>query len=175
MDVQPGETLQTAVVTSSRRGAAALGFTLIELCAAMSIFGILSVIAIAPMHRWMAGTRQGSTTSAVEALLRETQQRAVTEGRSLCVAFDLTAQTYSVLRGACGTAGQVKIDGPMRPDPGVRLASAAFAAPGGGTTAGVTFYARGTATPGQAVISRTGSTRVDTLVVEGLTGRVDHG
>jgi prepilin-type N-terminal cleavage/methylation domain-containing protein len=148
------------------------GFTLIELCVAMLIFSVMAALAVYPLRTWMAGERQGSTTSAVEAALREAQQRAITEGRSMCVSFNLGTQTYTFLRGACGTAGQVTLDGPVKPDTGVRFTAATFAAPAGGTTTGVTFYPRGTASPGTVQISRSGSTRVDTLTVEGLTGRV---
>lgn len=150
------------------------GFTLVEMCWAMAIFFILAAIAVGPMTRWVAGERQGSTSSALTALLRETQQRAVTEGRAMCVDFDITAQTYAVLRGTCGTVGAVTLQGPIRPDTGVRVDSAVFST-GGSTADGVTFYPRGTATPGSLTVTRTGSTRVDTLTVEGLTGRVSRG
>lgn len=165
--------MRTAAPPHLDRGAPA-GFTLVEMCWAMAIFFILAAIAITPMTRWMAGERQGSTSSSLAALLRETQQRAVTEGRAICVDFDLTAQTYAVLRGTCGSVGAVTLQGPMRPDDGVRVDSAAFST-GGSTADGVTFFPRGTATPGALTIVRAGSDRVDTLVVEGLTGRVSHG
>ena len=150
------------------------GFTLVEMCWTMAIFFILAAIAVTPMRGWVAGERQGSTTSALAALLRETQQRAMTEGRAICVDFDLSAQTYAVLRGTCGTVGAVTLQGPMRPDEGVRVDSASFTA-GGSPTDGITFYPRGTATPGSLTVVRTGSGRVDTLLVEGLTGRVSRG
>lgn len=167
--------MSAAVLPNEAGPRSAAGFTLLELCTAMAIFGVLAGIAITPMHRWMAGERQGSTTAAIEALFRETQQRAVTEGRSMCVSFDVVAQTYSMLRGACGSVGPVRLVGPVGPDSGVRLDTASFAAPGGGTVAGATFYPRGTATPGQVRITRAGADRVDTLLVEGLTGRVSRG
>lgn len=165
--------MRTAAPLHVDRGADP-GFTLIELCWAMAIFSIVAAIAVVPMTRWIAGERQGSTTSALAALLRETQQRAVTEGRAICVDFDLTAQTYTVLRGTCGAAGAVTLQGPIRPDTGVRVNSAVFSL-GGSTADGVTFYPRGTATPGALTVVRTGSARVDTLTVEGLTGRVSRG
>ncbi|HVE28145.1 MAG TPA: GspH/FimT family protein [Sporichthya sp.] len=159
--------MRTVAVRSPRSGLPAAGFTLIEICWTMAIFFILCAIAVTPMTRWIGGERQGSTTAALEALLRETQQRSVTEGRSMCVSFNLAAQTYSVLRGTCASAPTVVLQGPIRPDTGVRLESASPAI-------GVTFYPRGTATPGVVTISRKGSARVDTLTVEGLTGRVSR-
>ncbi|WP_019874594.1 GspH/FimT family pseudopilin [Sporichthya polymorpha] len=149
----------------------AAGFTLVELCSSLMIFGILSAIGVTTLHSWTAGSRHTATTSALEALLRQTQQRAVTEGRTLCIDFDLAAQSWSVLRGSCTGTGQVLIDGPIRVEDGVRIASATFAA-GASTIDGITFYPRGTATPGSITITREGSDRVDTLTVEGLTGRV---
>ncbi|GAA0635554.1 hypothetical protein GCM10009547_44630 [Sporichthya brevicatena] len=149
----------------------AAGFTLVELCSSLMIFGILAGVGVTALHSWTAGSRQTATTSALEALLRQTQQRAVTEGRTLCIDFDLATQNWSVLRGPCTGTGQVLIDGPMRVEDGVRITAASFAT-GAATLDGVTFYPRGTATPGSITITREGSDRVDTLTVEGLTGRV---
>jgi prepilin-type N-terminal cleavage/methylation domain-containing protein len=166
--------MQKVAARNPRRGRSAAGFTLVEVCFTLAVFGTLAGIAVGSLHRWTAGTRQTSTTSALEALLRETQQRSVTEGRSMCVNFDLSGQSWSVLRGVCGTAGQVRLQGPIRPDNGVRIATAAFTT-GPSTLSGVTFYPRGTAAPGTLTITRSGSNRVDTLQVEGLTGRVSRG
>ena len=152
----------------------AAGFTLVELAWTTTIFGIVAAIGVVSLHGWVAGSRHTATTSSLEALFRQTQQRAVTEGRTLCIDFDLTAQSWSVLRGACGTAGQVTLQGPLRPEDGTRINSVSFAA-GGSTVDAVTFYPRGTATPGTLTITRTGANRVDTLAIEGLTGRVSRG
>jgi len=165
--------MQSVAARKTGRAGAA-GFTLIEVCWAMAIFGVVAGIAVTSLHRWMGGAQQTATTSSLEALLRETQQRAVTEGRSICVDFDLTAQSWTVLRGVCGTAGQVALQGPIRPEGAARVASAAFVT-GASTLDGVTFYARGTATPGTLTVTRSGSDRIDTLHVEGLTGRVSRG
>ncbi|MGQ0626166.1 MAG: GspH/FimT family pseudopilin [Sporichthyaceae bacterium] len=150
-----------------------LGITLIEVCWAMAIAGILAATALTSMNGWVAASNHTSTTAGLEALLRETQQRAVTEGRTLCVAFDLTAQHYDVYRGECGGASLTHLRGPMRPDGGATISSASFTN-SAGSTAGVTFYPRGTASPGAATIVRGGSDRVDTLLVDGLTGRVSR-
>ena len=69
---------------------------------------------------------------------------------------------------------KVKVQGPL-PTNGelVRIQSPTFT----GTTAttGVTFFARGTATPGSVRVVRSGSSKVYTVSVEGLTGRVALG
>lgn len=166
--------MQNVVARTPRRGSSAAGFTLVELCFTLMIFGIVAGTAVASLHRWITGSQQTATTSSLEALLRETQQRAVTEGRSLCVDFNVAAQSWSQYRGACGTAGQVRLQGPIRPEGGTRLASASFTT-GPSTLTGVTFYSRGTAAPGTVILTRPGSSRVDTLTVEGLTGRVSRG
>jgi prepilin-type N-terminal cleavage/methylation domain-containing protein len=169
------------IVEESDRGAgfdpaeSSDGFTLIEVCWTLAIFAVVAGIGTVSMTRWAAAERQGATTSEIEALLREAQQRSITEGRTLCLRFDLAAQTYSVMRGACTGVDEVRIEGPMRLESGVSLATAAFAASGGGLTTGVTFYPRGTATPGTLTIARKDSDRIDTLVVDGLTGRVSRG
>jgi prepilin-type N-terminal cleavage/methylation domain-containing protein len=173
-DARGSKAMENVAERIPARGGSAPGFTLIELCAAMSIFGILAAISVNSLHGWMAASRQTATTSSLEALLRETQQRAVTEGRTLCVDFDLGTQTWAVLRGTCGTSGQVSLQGPLRPESGVRVTSAAFAT-GATTLDGVTFFPRGTAAPGSLTVTRSGSSRTDTLRVDGLTGRVSRG
>ena len=166
--------METVAVRTPGRGVSAAGFTLVELCWTMAIFAIVAATGVVSLHGWQAGSRQTATTSSLEALFREVQQRAVTEGRTLCVDFDLPAQSWSVLRGACGSSGQVLMQGPLRPESGTRVDSASFAA-GASTVDAATFYPRGTATPGTLTVTRTGSERVDTLVIEGLTGRVSRG
>jgi type II secretory pathway pseudopilin PulG len=166
--------MQNVAARNARRSRSAAGFSLVELCFTLMIFGIITGTAVTSFHRWITGAQHTATTSSLEALLRETQQRSVTEGRSLCVNFDVAAQNWSQYRGACGTAGQVRLQGPIRPEGGTRLASASFTT-GPSTLPGVTFYARGTASPGTVTLTRSGSDRVDTLRVEGLTGRVSRG
>jgi prepilin-type N-terminal cleavage/methylation domain-containing protein len=152
-------------------GARADGFTLVEMCFTMAVFGVLVAAGSTSMLHWTVVHRQKSTVAGLDALFRETQQRAVTEGRPMCVDFDLTAQTWAVYRGACADATRVRLFGPLRPDTDVRIQSASFD-DGGTARAGVTFLPRGTATPGTVKVTRTGSVVVDTLVVDGLTGRV---
>ncbi len=63
-----------------------------------------------------------------------------------------------------------EVGGPFKTDGAqVHVASPSFAGTPG---TGVTFFARGTATQGTVKVTRTGSSKVYTLAVEGLTGRV---
>ena len=146
------------------------GFTLIESLVTIVLMGILMAIAVAGYNKWAVASAQSGTARELQSLLRSTQQRAITEGTSMCVLFDATAGRYTVYRGACESSTKYQVNGPYATDdPTVRLASPSFT----GTTVpqGVTFYARGTATPGSVQVTRDGSSKVYTVSVEGLTGR----
>lgn len=155
------------------RPRAAEGFTLVEVCWAMAIFGILAAISVGGLRSWTQAREHSGTAVAVQSLLREAQQRAVTEGRPTCVNFDVAAQEYALYRGACDDPARALLQA-RRPDSGhVRLAAPAFVGPSG-STSGVTFKPRGTAWPGSVQINRNGAGKVYTVTVEGLTGRVSR-
>lgn len=149
------------------------GFTLVEICWAMAIFGILAVVSVAGLRSWTQAREHSGTAAAVQSLLREAQQRAVTEGRPTCVDFDVATQVFTLYRGSCDDAGRILLQS-RRPDSArVQLASPTFTGPSGLTTA-VTFKPRGTAWPGSVQVTRTGAGKVYTVTVEGLTGRVSR-
>lgn len=148
------------------------GFTLIEVMWTLAIFGILAGISVGSLQKWTKAHEHSGTATGIQSVLREAQQRAVTEGRATCVNFDVTAQTYAMYRGACNDVARVLLQGPLRTDAShVRLASPSFVGVSGPTT-GVTFKPRGTAWPGSVQVTRTGSSKAYTVSVEGLTGRV---
>lgn len=147
------------------------GFTLVELMFTVLIFGIISAIAVTGLRSWTRAHQQNGTAAGVQSVLREAQQRAVTEGRATCVNFDVAAQTYAMYRGACDDATRVLLQSLRTDATVVRLASPSFVGPSG-STSGVTFKPRGTAWPGTVQVTRTGSSKVWTVSVEGLTGRV---
>ena len=150
------------------------GFTLFEVMCAVLIFGILSAAAVTSLRGWSEAHDQSGTAAEIQAVMRETQQRAVTEGRNMCVDFSVGAQTYSVYRGACDSAARVILQGPIHPQGGKsRITSPSFNGPSGIST-GVTFAPRGTAWPGSVRILRSDSDRVWTVALEGLTGRVSR-
>lgn len=84
----------------SRAGRAA-GFSLVEICGATAVLGVVTAVALSMVPSWLDGARQTATTTSLVSTLRDTQQRAVTDGRSMCVDLDLSARTWSVVRGSC--------------------------------------------------------------------------
>jgi type II secretion system protein H len=148
------------------------GFTLIEVLVTISLLSVMMAIAVTGWSSWTKSSEHSGTASEVESTLRQTQQRAVTEGRAMCVKFDVGADTYAVYTGACGAAN-VQVLGPLTTAADdVHLASPSFTGQSGTTSTDVTFYARGSASPGTVKVTRTGESKVYTLQVEGLTGRV---
>jgi type II secretion system protein H len=148
------------------------GFTMIEVLVTTSLLGLMMAIAISGWSSWARSSAHSGTARELQSILRQTEERAVTEGRAMCVLFDSTANRYTVYRGVCGGSDLTRVLGPVATaSTEVRIASPVFTSMAG-TTTGVTFYARGTASPGTVRVTRSGSSKVYTLTVEGLTGRV---
>ena len=148
------------------------GFTLIEVLVVISLLGTMMTIAVSGWSSWAKASAHTGTAREMQTVMRQAHQRAVTEGRAICVWFDTTTNTYTLYRGSCEVSTKTKIAGPY--DTGasvVRLSSPSFTSPSG-ASAGVTFHARGTAWPGEVRVARDGSSKVFVLKVEGLTGRV---
>jgi type II secretion system protein H len=149
------------------------GFTLIEAVVTMALLGTMMAIAVGGWSSWARAKEQSGAAYELQSLLRQAQQRAVTEGRSMCVLFEPATDQYTVYRGTCDAADKVKVQGPLTSgSPSVHLTSPAFVSPSASDNAGVSFTARGTAWPGEVRITRTGSSKVYTVRVEGLTGHV---
>ncbi len=102
----------------NRRGGAAAGVSLVEVCGATAVVGAVTAIALTMVPSWLDDARQDAATTSLTSVLKVAQQRAVGEGRAMCVELDLPAQTWSVKRGQCDPARE-----------------------------GVTFFANGSATP----------------------------
>jgi Tfp pilus assembly protein FimT len=138
----------------------------------IALLGLMMTIGVGGWLSWARSSGHAGTAEELQSVLRQTQQRAVTEGRAACVLFDVPADAYTIYRGTCDDPGRQRLAGPVPTDASdVQIGSAAFASPTG-TSTGVTFYARGTAWPGEVRVTRTGSSKTYVLTVEGLTGRV---
>lgn len=148
------------------------GFTLIEVLVAIGLSGLMAALAVGGYSSWAGSSAHLGTAREVQTFMRQAQQQAVTEGRATCVWFDAASDTYTVYRGACEAPTKQKLTGPhATASDEVGLTGPAFVS-SAGTSAGVTFYARGTATHGVVGVTRSGSAKAYLLAVEGLTGRV---
>lgn len=147
------------------------GISIVEVLMTMVLLGIMAAIAITGFTSWSKASGQVGQARELQSVLRQAQQRAITEGRAICLQFNGT-QSFSVYRGACDNVAKVQVLGPYAANSAeIHFASPAFTATSG-TSTGVTFHARGTAWPGTVTVTRNGSSKVYTLTVEGLTGRV---
>jgi type II secretion system protein H len=149
------------------------GYTLIEVMVTLALLGVIMAIAVSGWSSWARASEQSGTARAIESAMRQAHQRAVTEGRAMCILFDDAADTYALYRGACDDAGKTLLRGPMdTQSEAVQIAAPGFTSGTGTPSTGVTFQARGTAWPGDVTVTRDSSSKVYTLEVEGLTGRV---
>ena len=154
------------------------GFTLIEVMMTIVLLSIMMTIAVGGYWRWARANEQSGTARTLQTVLRQSQQRAVTEGRSVCVEFDTAASTYTVYRAstptlpACSDPAKVNVRGPVTTaGKSVHLGTATFTSPDG-AVAKVSFTPHGSAWAGNVTVTRDGSSKVYVLTVEGLTGRV---
>ncbi|HEY9562259.1 MAG TPA: GspH/FimT family pseudopilin [Nocardioides sp.] len=148
------------------------GFTLVEVLITMVLMGVMMAVAVAGWNSWASAREQSGTAQEITSYLRQAQQRAVTEGRAMCVDFDLAKSEWSLYRGRCDGTDRTLLEGPIPTDSDkVDIASASFTSTASGQH-GVTFTARGTATPGTVRITRSGTDKAYVIHVEGLTGRV---
>lgn len=147
------------------------GYTLVEVLVVMSLMGIVMAIAVSGWSSWAQSRAHSGAASEIQGVMRQAQQRAITEGLASCVLFDTSADTYTVYRGRCTDTTKVKVSGPFSTS-GVSIVDPAFTSTAGTSTVGASFYGRGTGSPGSVEITREGSTKVYRVSVEGLTGRV---
>ncbi|GAB3781018.1 GspH/FimT family pseudopilin [Nocardioides ungokensis] len=149
------------------------GFTLIEIMVVVALVSLMSALGVGAYKSWALAHAQLGAATDLQTILRQTQVRAVTEGFAFCVKFDTTTQTYTVYRYACAPTGNVKVNGPIKlGDSRLQLTAVNFSAVAPASSSEVTFRASGSATPGGLNITRTGSSKIYTIDVEGLTGRV---
>ena len=159
------------------------GFTLIEVMAAMVIFGVLAAIAVGGIRSMRDANAEQSAHREVISSLRNAQERALSEAVTYCVDFGApTSTSWSVYRVSGAGTGTLpttfsctsgtKVDGPVRLPSQTALTNISFSQRNGADTAFVLFYPRGAASPGSLKVTRTGSDKTYRLVIDALTGRV---
>jgi prepilin-type N-terminal cleavage/methylation domain-containing protein len=150
----------------SARSRADSGFTLVELMVTMVIAGLLFMLAMWGWRAYAATQAQRGTAESLVVLMREAQQRAVTEGVAYGIKLSPVAGPWVLLKETnttCTTGTALNSEVPSRG--GVELDAVSFA------DDCVYFKPRGTATQGSVDVIRDGSSKVYTIEVEGLTGR----
>ena len=145
------------------------GFTLLEVMVTIAVMGLLLAFSVSGWSRYARAHEQSGTAQELRTTLRSVQQRAVTEGVSMCVSF--TTTSYTVWRRTCTSAD--KVLGPVQANGRAGLTTPVFtpltAAQAANT---VVFTPRGTASQGDVHITRPGSTKDYKVAVDGFTGRV---
>ncbi|VEN74157.1 hypothetical protein EPICR_30090 [Candidatus Desulfarcum epimagneticum] len=75
------------------------GFTLLELIAVIALIAIMAALAIPNYLAWLPGYRLDGAARSLRSDLRLTRMRAVSEGRTFTVTFDVAAGRYSIYAG----------------------------------------------------------------------------
>lgn len=158
------------------------GITLIELVVVMSILGTVLSMGTFGFTNWKNTAQQQGTGDELVSALRIASTRAISEGRTYCVAIAADGRSYTSWRSACDAAAP-PVGPPQRvqgnditlvatvPFPTTAsLPSPTPACPSGNKC--LYFYPRGTAIPAQIVVSSTARAKTYTVRVEGLTARV---
>lgn len=148
------------------------GFTLVEVLVTTSLMTVLMTAAVSGWASWSRAHAHVGAAVDIQSTLRHVQQRAVTEGASLCLRFEESADSWRLEDGRCESAGGTVLGGPWAlDDPALDLVAPRFVGAGGALQPGVTFTSRGTASPGSVAVAREDSAHRWTVRVEGLTGR----
>lgn len=147
------------------------GFTMLEVMVTIGISGVLMAMAVIGFRGWSNSLDHEGTATRIQSVLRDAQQRSVTEGSLICVRFSTTDDSWTVLRGSCASPSTQLTKDTVEAG-GVELVGPSFTSGAGSPEPGVTFYPRGTATPGSVTVTRNGTSKIWTVKVEGLTGRV---
>lgn len=159
------------------------GATLIELIVTIVLGSILMATAAWTFVGYQRAHEERSTTTRLVSTLRNAAERSLSEGRTYCVYINTSTRTFDTYRQDC-TDSSKRVTRAKADSSRVGLTSVSFPAPATAianqattcSTAGacVYFYPRGNAMAGSARVTRTGSSKVYTVTVEGLTSRVSQ-
>ena len=160
----------TARTADSRDG----GFTLIELLVTLSLIGVMTGLAMTSFTSWSSSSQHRGARDQVVSTLRNAGERALSEGRTYCVAYSGAA--WTTYRKSCGPAGLI-VAGPTTPESSRETFTGSLVAPSGAESACPSgsscayFYPRGNASAGTVTVARTGKPS-HTVTIVGLTSRV---
>lgn len=145
------------------------GFTLVELLVAMTLFGVISAMAVGALRSYTQATGQRDLTQQTVSVLRNTAERALAEETRYCVRFEPDNVRMTLWRGDCGTTSAGLL---LRAEKGARWDAPAF---GASSSRDIVFLPRGSATGGSVKVKRESNpAKTYTIYVEGLTARVSH-
>jgi len=145
---------------------------MIELLVVMVIIGALSALGTSGWSRYQRTVEHRGSAQELVSALRNAQQASFAEAATFCVSFDTAARSYQVFKFACGAGGTPSGPADKTQSSRVTLVTPTFTQLNGSTASQVSFFPRGSATKGSVVVARQGSSRMYTITVEGLTGRV---
>lgn len=91
----------------------AAGISLVEVCLGVGVVGVVTAVALTSFDGLVASGSESADEVAIEVLLRDAQQRAVAEGRAMCVDVDRESRTYALVKGACDSESPEVLRGPF--------------------------------------------------------------
>ena len=148
------------------------GFTLIELMATMVLLGILMAIAVPSWMKYRSSQEEVGTARELAGALRQAQVHASAEETTYRAVFAADGKSVTISRQdpTSGAWTQTSIVRPSTKT--VTYATPSFTQSDGSSSSTCYFYARGAATKGTVTVVRSGSSKIYTISVEGLTARV---
>jgi prepilin-type N-terminal cleavage/methylation domain-containing protein len=154
------------------------GFTLVELLVTLSVSAVLMALAGTSLASWSSSAAHKGARDEIVSALRNTAQRALSEGRTYCLAFG-TDGSWSTYRSECGSTGVLIGSGQGLGTTGETVTAAfvydsslvSTCTTGSGASSCAYFYPRGTASRGTVTVAREGKPTY-TINVEQLTSRV---
>lgn len=172
------------------------GFTLIEMLVTMAISSILIAAAVWALRAYSDSQSEKGTADRMISALRDTAERAQSEGRVYCVSFDpdgadpSRSVSWSVWEYSCTPWTGTSIQGDTISSSEVGsgavqgksyISAVSFTAPStswftptcpASSLGCIYFFPRGIASSGSLTVSRSGSSKTYDVNVEGLTSRV---
>jgi prepilin-type N-terminal cleavage/methylation domain-containing protein len=148
------------------------GFTLLEVITTAVLLGIATALIVGPWRTFGQAQAQRDMAQQLVAILRNAQASSVAEVATYRV--DITSTAAASYRLNPGTGIAVLKQRIKSSNSSVVLASPSFQDADGATSSSVFFYPKGSASKGEVKVLRSGTDKVYTVSVEGLTARVSY-